>query len=114
MLPCVKLVPILANLSVLVVSFLFVGAGLGGGFANSAELHVMKYDEVMVTDEKEQWEKAVEKEHDQMQQHKVFKPVKRSQAPTDAKILSSMWAMKMKTSRTHHAQLNTCGYEQIG
>ena len=43
--------------------FSFVGAGLGGGFANTAELHVMKYDEAMATDEKEQWEKAVEEEH---------------------------------------------------
>jgi len=50
------------SLPVWVVIF-FVGAGLGGGFANTAELHVMKYDEAMATDEKEQWEKAVEEEH---------------------------------------------------
>jgi len=38
----------------------FVGAGLGGRFANTVELHVMKFDEAMATDKKEQWEKAVE------------------------------------------------------
>jgi len=38
-----------------------------------------------------------------MQKHKVFKPVKRSQVLKDAKILSSMWAMKKKANGTHHA-----------
>ena len=30
-----------------------VGAGIGGGFANTKELHVMKYDEAMAGNEKE-------------------------------------------------------------
>jgi len=93
--------------------FSFVGAGLGSGFANTAELHVMKYDETMATDEKEQWKKAVKGEHGQMQKHKVFKPVERSQVLKDAKILSSVWAMKKKASGIHCAQLNAHGYEQI-
>jgi len=42
---------------------------------------MMKYDEAMATDEKEQWEKAVEEEHGRTQKHKVFKPVKKSRVP---------------------------------
>ena len=35
-----------------------VGAGLGGGFETTQELHVMKYNEAMKTDDKKQWEEA--------------------------------------------------------
>jgi len=48
-----------------------------------------------------------------MQKHKVFKPIKRSQVPKYAKILSSMCAMKKKASGIHCAWLNAHGYEQI-
>jgi hypothetical protein len=37
-----------------------VGAGIGGGFANTMELHVMKYDQAMNGPEAEQWAVAVE------------------------------------------------------
>jgi len=37
--------------------YAFVGAGLGGGFVNTAELHVMKYNEAMVSSGKEHWER---------------------------------------------------------
>jgi hypothetical protein len=40
-----------------------VGAGLGGGFKNTNKLHVMKYDQAMQSKDKEEWEKAVEEEH---------------------------------------------------
>jgi hypothetical protein len=37
-----------------------VGAGLGGGFVNTNELHVMKYSEAMATPEAKQWKESVE------------------------------------------------------
>jgi len=37
-----------------------VGAGIGGGFQNTKELHVMKFKEAMSTPEKKEWEGAVE------------------------------------------------------
>jgi hypothetical protein len=40
-----------------------VGAGIGGGFINTMELHVMKYDEAMAGKDKEAWKVAVEDEH---------------------------------------------------
>ena len=33
-----------------------VGAGVGGGFNNTQELHVMKYKEAMKTPEKGEWQ----------------------------------------------------------
>jgi hypothetical protein len=42
-----------------------VGAGIGGGFANTKELHVMKFDEAMRGKEKKrgrkQWMKSISK-----------------------------------------------------
>jgi hypothetical protein len=37
-----------------------VGAGIGGGFATTTELHVMKYDAAMESPDAAQWKKAVE------------------------------------------------------
>ena len=52
----------------------FVGAGLGGGFKNTAELKVMKYAEAMQSD-RVGWTKAVEEEHQRMVSNKVWVPV---------------------------------------
>ena len=41
-------------------------AGLGGGFENSAELHVMNYKTAMKTGDKEKWDLSVEEEDDRM------------------------------------------------
>jgi hypothetical protein len=43
-----------------------VGAGLGGGFENTKELHVMKYKQAMATSDSKNWELAVKAEHDRM------------------------------------------------
>jgi formylmethanofuran dehydrogenase subunit E-like metal-binding protein len=40
-----------------------VGAGIGGGFANTMELHVMKYDQAVNGPEAKEWAIAVEEEH---------------------------------------------------
>jgi hypothetical protein len=49
-----------------------VGAGIGGGFANTTkELHIRKYKQTMETKYIYNWERAVDKEHDQMIKHRV-------------------------------------------
>ena len=48
-----------------------VGAGIGGGFGNTAELKPMKFKEAMKTPDKEHWLEAVEEEHDKMVKLKV-------------------------------------------
>jgi hypothetical protein len=92
--------------------YAFVGAGLGGGFADTNELHVMKYKEAMATADRAKWEKAVEEEHKRMLKHKVWKPVSRDEVPKGAKILTSTWAMKKKANGTYRARANARGYEQ--
>ena len=41
-----------------------VSAGIGGGFINTNELHVMKYKEAMARKDAEKWQKAVDEEHE--------------------------------------------------
>jgi hypothetical protein len=86
--------------------FAFVGAGLGGGFTNTSELHVMKYKEAMASSDRDKWQKAVDEEHERMLKHNVWKPVLRKDVPEGAKILTSTWAMKKKANGTYHARMN--------
>ena len=89
-----------------------VGAGLCGGFGNTRELKVMKYKEAMQEDSVN-WEVAVKEEHDRMVKHKVWRPVKMSDVPVRAKILTSTWAMKKKSNGTYRVRINGRGYYQI-
>jgi hypothetical protein len=41
-----------------------VGAGVGGGFQDTHELHVMKYEQAMKSKDQKSWETAVKEEHD--------------------------------------------------
>ena len=90
-----------------------VGAGIGGGFSNTNELHVMKYDEAMEKPDREKWVKAVEEEHDQFIKYNVFKPVPIDEVPENAKVLTTTWAMKKKANGTYRARMNMRGYKQI-
>ena len=83
----------------------FVGAGLGGGFENTAELHVMKYDAAMKTKDAAAWKVAVDEEHDRMVNNNVWKPIDRAKIPSNSKVLSSTWAMKKKASGKFRAML---------
>ena len=67
----------------------FVGAGLGGGFGNTNELKVMKYNEAMATNDRDKWKEAVEAEYENLQRYNVFKPVSKDKLPKNAKILTS-------------------------
>eukprot|EP00980_Cylindrotheca_fusiformis_P016350 scaffold4869_cov71-Cylindrotheca_fusiformis.AAC.1 len=89
-----------------------VGAGIGGGIENTAELRVMKFEEAMAGDDKENWQKAVDEEHDRMVKRKVWKAVLKKDVPAAAKILTSTWAMKKKANGTYRARLNARGFEQ--
>ena len=77
------------------------------------ELHVMKYDTAMKSSDAEQWRKAVEKEYERMEENGVWTPVPKSTVPTNAKVLTSTWAMKKKSNGTFRARLNARGFEQV-
>ena len=90
-----------------------VGAGIGGGFVNTQELHVMKYDEAMKQPDAAEWMDAVEEEHHKMVKSDVFEVTKLKDVPKGATILSSTWVMKKKASGAHRARVTARGFEQI-
>eukprot|EP00957_Ditylum_brightwellii_P128327 9787862-Ditylum_brightwellii.AAC.1 len=49
-----------------------VRAGIGGGFINTNELHVMKYNKAMAEKDKDKWKEAVKEEYKRMEKHKVL------------------------------------------
>ena len=89
-----------------------VGAGIGGGFTNTNELKVMKYEEALRTD-KAGWSTAIDEEHERMVENNVWKAVKKDEVPKGAKVLTSTWACKLKSNGTKRARINGRGYEQI-
>ena len=58
-----------------------IGAGVGGGFTNTQELHVMKYKEAMTTSKKKEWEQAVREELNRFKEHEVFEVVNIKDVP---------------------------------
>ena len=75
-----------------------IGAGVGGGFKDTHELHVMKYKEAMKTKDKEKWTQAVQEELERFKKHDVFDVVKLKDVPTGVKMLTTTWAMKLKSN----------------
>ena len=69
----------------------------------------MKYNEAMATHEKEGWKISTDEEHDRMVKRKVWKAIPPTEAPKDAKIIDSTWAMKKKVMGQLRAQLTACG-----
>ena len=90
-----------------------VGMGVGGGFDTTHELHVMKYDEAMATEDKDGWEDSVNSEHDRMVKRKVWRAIPPTEAPEDAKIIDSTWAMKKKAMGLLRARVTARGFMQI-
>ena len=78
-----------------------IGAGVGGGFTNTQELHVMKYKK-----------QAVGEELDRFIENEVFEVGKIQDLPKRVKMLTSTWAMKRKSNREFRAKLKMRGYEQ--
>jgi len=76
--------------------YAYVGAGIGGGFQNTKELHVMKYKKAMRSPDKEEWDKAVDGKN--MQKYGVWTPVALQDLPPGTKILTTTWAMKKKAN----------------
>ena len=72
----------------------------------------MKYKDAMETKDKVKWKQTVKEEYDSFVKHKVFKPVKRKDVPKYAKVMTTTWAMKKKSSGRYRARCNMRGYEQ--
>jgi len=92
---------------------LLVGAGLGHGFTNTAEMKVMNYQDAMKCKDDEAWKEEVVKEKERYDKFKVFTSVLNSDVPEGAKKLATTWAIEKKTNGKFHATMNTQGYGQI-
>ena len=60
------------------VELALVGAGIGGGFANTNELKVLNYKEAMQSPNKAAWEEEIENEFKCFEKLKVFMAVSHS------------------------------------
>jgi Reverse transcriptase (RNA-dependent DNA polymerase) len=89
-----------------------VGAGIGGGFTNTNELHTMKYDTAMSSPDKKKWEEAIANEYKNMREHGVFEAVDSSSLTKDAKVLSTTWVLKKKANGVYKGRITARGYEQ--
>ena len=90
-----------------------VGAGLIGGFENTKELKVMKFDEDMNGKDRSKWLKVVEEEFGRFEKNRCFEPVERKDIDPTCTIMMSTWAMKKKASVKFRARLDARGFEQI-
>jgi len=95
-----KLLPFHNTQYDMIHEYSLVGAASSGGFDNTPELIPMKYDAVMQTKDKEGWKQAVKEEWEQFEKYKVFKEIKRSEVPDNAKFVSTTWALKKKSNGT--------------
>jgi hypothetical protein len=69
-----------------------VGMGMGSGFDNTHNLHVMMYNKV--TKDKRGWQVSTNDEHGQVVKRKVWQAIPPSAALKGATIIDSTWAMK--------------------
>eukprot|EP00957_Ditylum_brightwellii_P108513 8276728-Ditylum_brightwellii.AAC.2 len=67
-----------------------VGAAAGNQFSHTGQLKVMSYNKAMKTPEKEEWDKAVHKEHITLSKYLVWKAVPKHKVPDDAKIITTI------------------------
>ena len=90
-----------------------VGAGLIGGFNNTKELKVMKFEEAINGKDRNKWLKAVEEEFERFEKNRCFEPIERTELDPACTVMTSTWAMKKKASGKFRARLNARGFEQI-
>ena len=95
------------------IEYANVGAGVGGGFDNTAELKPMKYEKAIQGPDGEAWKKEIENEHNRMVAHGVFEPVHKDDLPNGVVPIDSTWACKKKSNGKLRGRLNARGFRQI-
>ena len=66
----------------------------------------------MKCNDKKEWEKSINKEHDRMIKNQVWTVVKKKDVLKNADIIDSTWAMKKKANGQYHACLAARGFKQ--
>ena len=67
----------------------------------------------MQSPDADEWHKEIKNKKVQFDKYKALTLVLHSSLPKGAKVLTTMWAMKMKSNGTCRGRLNACGYEQV-
>ena len=87
-----------------------VGA-TGTNYGNTQKLKVMNFKEAMATVDKEELEKAVKVEFENMVKYNVFEKVIPEDVPANTKLTDFAWAMKKKPSGKYRVRLAICGFK---
>jgi hypothetical protein len=90
-----------------------IGAGVSGGIKHTSELKVLNYKKAMQSPGAEEWCKEIRNEKAQFDKYNALTAVPRSSLPKGAKVLTTTWAMKLKSNWTRRGMLNARGYEQV-
>jgi hypothetical protein len=89
-----------------------VGAGVGGGFMNTNELHTLIFDQALASPEKDEWLKAVHEKYENMKDHGVFEVTQTWHVPKGAKVLSTPWVVKKTANGRRKGRITARGFEQ--
>ncbi len=82
-----------------IIEFVNVGAGIGGGFTNTSELKVMKYEEAINGPDGDAWKAEIDNEHERMVKNEAWEVVQRKDFPPGGvKPINSTWACKKKST----------------
>jgi hypothetical protein len=73
----------------------------------------MGYHEAINGPDGKKWKEEVRKEHGRMVQSGVFERVKRSELPSDVKVIDTVWAMKKKSTGKLQGRINVRGFKQV-
>lgn len=86
-----------------------IGAGIGGSINHTSELWVLNLKKAMQSLDAGKWIKEIENKKAQLDKYNAHSPIRQDLLL----ILTTMWAMKLKSNRTHRGRLNDRGYEQV-
>ena len=86
-----------------------IGAGIGGGFSNTNELKVIKYNQSINGLDEETWKAEIINEHSNMMKDKVFTVVLICDLPPSTRLIGSNWVYKKKSNGTHRGRLTALG-----
>ena len=67
----------------------------------------------MATDDKDDWEAAVEEKIKNMDKYDVWTPRKLQHFSTDAKVITSAWATKKTANVTYKSRINSREYKKV-
>lgn len=100
-------------LSLRCMELTLVGFGVGGRIKHTSKLKVLNCMKAMQSPDTEEWHKKIRNKKAQFDKYNALTPAAQSSLPPGSKILTTRWAMKMKSNGTCQGRLNTREYKQV-